>query len=514
MSRLLSFVLTAVLASGLVAAAPASYSASNSSATYSSSGSSASSYPASGTDTVSYSTSETSNASYSSSGTGIASFSTKGSSGSASGPTSVDSYSKSATPVSSTSSAAEASETVPLAPEDPNGVLWNTTTNTDPQPIRGQLGGTILAQQNIPLQEQNPDILAPPTTDHGLMHVLCPNVKWPFSLSPSRLYTGGYVRQQSIEQMPIAKSLAGVDMRLEPGAIRELHWHKVSEWAYSLQGYMQITSVDQDGRNFLGTVGPGDLWYFPPGIPHTLQATNVSEGGAEFLLIFDNGDFSDESTFSLTDWLAHTPKEVIAKNFGTSLSDWDKLPGQQLYIFPGEPPNPDATAPEDPQGQIPNPFIYKFSEVNATKLAGGAIKIADSRNFTVATTTSVAEVWVEPGGMRELHWHPTQDEWTYYISGSARVTEFATSATAQTFNYVPGDIGFVPAGYGHYVENIGNETLHYLEIFNSDRVVDVSLNQWLALTPPDIVKANLQISDEVINRLSKTKPYVVGATEV
>lgn len=67
---------------------------------------------------------------------------------------------------------------------------------------------------------------------------------------------------------------------------------------------MQITSVDQDGRNFLGTVvskpeiphhpsimlmrntykGPGDLWYFPPGIPHTLQATNISEGGAEFLL--------------------------------------------------------------------------------------------------------------------------------------------------------------------------------------------------------------------------------------
>lgn len=65
-----------------------------------------------------------------------------------------------------------------------------------------------------------------------------------------------------------------------------------------------------------------------------------------------------------------------------------------------EPPSPDAVAPEDPQGQIPNPFIYKFSEVNATKLAGGAIKIADSRNFTAATTTSVAEVWVEPGGMR------------------------------------------------------------------------------------------------------------------
>ncbi|TFY67066.1 hypothetical protein EVJ58_g1866 [Rhodofomes roseus] len=406
---------------------------------------------------------------------------------------------------SSVASAAEPSETVPLASDNPNGILWNTTTDKDPQPIRGQLGGDILAQQNVPLQEQNPDILAPPTTDENII----PNVKWPFSLSTMRLNTGGFARQQNINQMPIATSMAGVDMRLKPGAIRELHWHKTSEWAYVLSGYTQVSAVDQDGRNFVGTVGPGDLWYFPPGIPHSLQATNQTEGGSEFLLIFDNGDFSDDSTFLLTDWLAHTPKEVIAKNFGTNLAAWNDIPGQQLYIFPGEPPSPHAVAPEDPQGQVPNPYIYKLSEMGAEQLAGGALKIADSRNFTVSTTIALAEFWVEPGGMRELHWHPTQDEWTYYISGSARVTEFASSATAQTFNYVAGDIGFVPAAYGHYVENIGNETLHYLEIFNSDLVVD-----WLALTPPELVKEHLQISDETIDHLSKIKPYVVGATEV
>ncbi|KAH9928870.1 oxalate decarboxylase [Fomitopsis serialis] len=411
---------------------------------------------------------------------------------------------------SSVASAAEPSETVALASDNPNGILWNTTTDTNPQPIRGQLGGTILAQQNVPLQQQNPDLLAPPTTDQNTI----PNVKWPFSLSPTRLNTGGFARQQNINQMPVATSMAGVDMRLEPGAIRELHWHKTSEWAYVLSGYTQVSAVDQDGRNFVGTVGPGDLWYFPPGIPHSLQATNQTEGGSEFLLIFDNGDFSDGSTFLLTDWLAHTPKEVIAKNFGTSLAAWNDIPGEQLYIFPGESPSPDATAPEDPQGQVPNPYIYKLSQTNATQLAGGALKIADSRNFTVSTTIALAEVWVEPGGMRELHWHPTEDEWTYYISGSARVTEFASSSTAQTFNYVAGDIGFVPASYGHYVENIGNDTLHYLEIFNNNLVVDVSLNQWLALTPPALVKEHLQISDETIAHLSKIKPYVVGATEV
>ncbi|KAF8526080.1 RmlC-like cupin domain-containing protein [Hysterangium stoloniferum] len=64
---------------------------------------------------------------------------------------------------------------------------------------------------------------------------------------------------------------------------------------------------------------------------------------------------------------------------------------------------------------------------------------------------------------RELHWHPTQDEWTYFISGQARVTIFAANGNARTFNYQAGDVGYVPVANGHYVEHIGNETLHFLE---------------------------------------------------
>ncbi|KZT13247.1 oxalate decarboxylase [Laetiporus sulphureus 93-53] len=407
-------------------------------------------------------------------------------------------------------SAAEPSATVRLASDNANNVLWSTTSGGDPQPIRGSLGATILAQQNVDLDRQNPDALAPPTTDHGTI----PNIKWPFSLSPNRLQTGGWARQQNVQQMPIAKSMAGVDMRLEAGAIRELHWHKTSEWAYVMNGHMQVTAVDQLGRNFVGNVGPGDLWFFPPGIPHSLQATNETDEGAEFLLVFDNGEFSDDSTFLLTEWMAHTPKDIIAKNFGTSMQAFDRIPGEQLYIFPGIPPSPDASAVEDPQGQVPQSFTYKLSDVTPTQLAGGTVRYADSRTFTVATTTAVAELTVEPGGMRELHWHPTQDEWMYIISGTARVTEFAASATAQTYDFSAGDIGFVPATYGHYVENIGNSTLHYLEIFNTDIIQDISLNQWLALTPPELVKEHLQLSDETIAKLSKVKPVVVGPNSV
>ncbi|KAI0671693.1 oxalate decarboxylase [Trametes maxima] len=408
---------------------------------------------------------------------------------------------------SSTASSPPASATVAFASDDPNGPLWNEESKSTPEAIRDTFGSNILGPQNVPIALQNPDLLAPPTTDEGSVQ----NAKWPFTLSHNRLQTGGWARQQNVDVMPIAASMAGVNMRLEAGAVRELHWHKTAEWSYVIKGSVQVSSVNSDGQNYLGTASAGDLWYFPPGVPHSLQATDDDPDGSEFLLVFDDGAFSEDSTFLLTDWLAHVPKEVLAKNFKTNIAAFDHIPSRQLYIFPSAPPPDNAQAPSDPQGQVPSPFVFHMSKVNATSLDGGSVKIVDSTTFPVAQSIAVAEVTVEPGAMRELHWHPTQDEWTYYLEGNGRVTLFAAESNARTFNYDAGDVGFVPASFGHYVENTGNSTLRFLEIFNTDRYQDISLNQWLALTPPDLVKAHLDLDDETIAHLSKTKYTVVGA---
>ncbi|KAJ7146755.1 oxalate decarboxylase [Mycena epipterygia] len=435
---------------------------------------------------------------------------------------SVSSAASSSVPAASPpSSAAVPTATVPFASTDPNWPLWGLDSG-DPQPIRESYGATILGPDNIQIDQENPDLLAPPTTDSGSLS----NAKWPFSLSHNRLQTGGWARQENIGVMPMATSMASVNMRLEPGAIRELHWHSTSEWAYVLSGSTQVTAVDAEGRNFLATVGPGDLWFFPPGIPHSLQATNDSASGSEFILVFDDGAFSEDSTFLLTDWLAHVPAEVIQKNFQANAAAFSHIPAKELYIFPSSPPPIDAVAPLSPQGGVPNSFFFPMSKVNATQLSGGSVKIVDSTTFPVSTTIAAAEVTVEPGAIRELQWHPTMDEWSFFLEGQGRVTIFASQGNARTFNYQAGDIGFVPTAMGHYVENTGNtydysyhfnlfiharrRTLKYLEIFNTDRFQDISLNQWLALTPPALVKAHLQLSDETIASLSKTKPVVVG----
>jgi len=62
---------------------------------------------------------------------------------------------------------------------------------------------------------------------------------------------------------------------------------------------------------------------------------------------------------------------------------------------------------------------------------------------------------------------------------------------------------------GHYVENTGDAPLRFLEMFKSGYYADLSLNQWLALTPPDLLKAHLNLDSQVVDALRKQKAPVV-----
>jgi oxalate decarboxylase len=375
-----------------------------------------------------------------------------------------------------------------------------------PQPIRGDDGGTILGPRNISLERENPDLLISPRTDAGTI----PNLKFSFAAARNRLTPGGWAREVTIRELPVATTMSGVNMRLKPGGIRELHWHKEAEWAYMLAGRARLTAVDAQGRNFIDDVGVGDLWNFPAGIPHSIQGL---EEGCEFLLVFDDGNFSENETFLISDWFAHTPSAVLAKNFGVPEAAFANLPHDiehTRWILAGSIPGPLASdAVRSPAGAVPVAYSYRLLEQQPIEVRGGAVRIVDSRNFPAASTIAAALVDIEPGGMRELHWHPNTDEWQYFISGRARMTVFASGGKARTFDYQAGDVGYVPFAMGHYVENIGDEPVRFLEMFRSSCFADVSLNQWMALTTPELVRAHLNLDDATLAALSKQKPIIV-----
>ncbi len=378
-----------------------------------------------------------------------------------------------------------------------------TLTHQVPQPIKDGIGATDPGPRNVLLDQQNPSLLTPPDTDSGSM----PNLKFSFSSAHNRLNKGGWAREVTVRELPIATTLAGVNMRLTPGGVRELHWHKQAEWSYMLNGRARITAIDPNGRNFVDDVGESDLWYFPPGIPHSIQGL---EEGCEFLLVFDDGTFSENSTFLISDWFAHTPKDILAKNFGVSESDFADIPKQELYIFQSNVPGAlSSDHVSAPAGTVPQSFSHRLLAQEPLQAPGGTVRIADSTNFPVSTTIVAALVEVEPGAMREMHWHPTNDEWQYYIEGNGRMTVFASEGKARTFDYQAGDVGYVPFAMGHYIENTGTSTLRFLEMFKSDHYADVSLNQWMALTPPELVQAHLHLNQKVMEALKKEKRPVV-----
>ncbi|MEU1684054.1 oxalate decarboxylase family bicupin [Micromonospora sp. NPDC005707] len=372
-----------------------------------------------------------------------------------------------------------------------------------PQPVRGGAGGPDVGPRNVAVDRQSPDLLTPPATDSGTV----PNLRFSFSNSHTRIERGGWTREVTQRELPIATELAGVDMALEPGAYRELHWHKEAEWAYVLNGSCRIGAVDQEGRNFLDDVRQGDLWFFPKGIPHHIQALGE---GVEFLLVFDDGGFSENSTFLMSDFFARTPKSVLAKNFGWSVDQLSGLPEKEKYIFPGEVPPPlEQDRVVSPTGDVPRTFKHRLHAQAPQRFPGGTVRIVDSTNFAASTAICAAMVEIEPGGLRELHWHPTDDEWQYWISGRGRMGVFASSGVARTFDFQAGDVGYVPFAYGHYIENLGDEPLVFLEMFRKPRFEDISLAQWMANMPAEVIADTINLPREMIEALPREKRPVV-----
>src|SRR5580658_9792932 len=258
-------------------------------------------------------------------------------------------------------------------PDQPAEGAVNVTNHKaliDPGPQDPGLAGNEAAFQN------------PPATDVNGM----PQFWASFNLSPKRIQNGGWARQITVDDFKISTTIAGVNMRLGPNGVRELHWHQQAEWAVVTSGVCRITILDPDGRPEVDDVAEGGLWYFPAGLPHSLQG--LDPDGTEFVRAFDYGDSSEFNTLLLTDWIAHTPPEVLAKNFGLPEEAFKNIPVHNKWIYQSnvEQPAPPLAEVEaqmaSTAGKPPNPFVFsadQFKTIHETR--SGSVRLADSTNF-------------------------------------------------------------------------------------------------------------------------------------
>jgi oxalate decarboxylase len=336
-----------------------------------------------------------------------------------------------------------------------------------------------------------------------------PTFKFELEKSEGKVIGGSSGKEATVKQLPISKGIAGVSMRLEPGAMRELHWHATAaEWAFVIEGRVRTTVIDPKGRAETNDFEPGDIWYFPRGHGHMLEC--LGDKPAHFILIFDNGYFSEFGTFSITDWLGHTSKHLLAKNFGLPESAFEGFPKDEVYFARG--PIPPETIPSNLRGPLTSPpdthrYRMLSQEPHSIHMGGLEWRVGADR-FPVSKTVTGVILDLKPGGFRELHWHPTSDEWQYVIEGQVSVTLFGSHGRYRVEALNQGDVGYIPQGYGHSIENVGSKPSRVLIGFNTGHYEAIDLSTWVAGNPIDVLATNFGKPQSLFEKFPRDRVFI------
>ena len=337
-----------------------------------------------------------------------------------------------------------------------------------------------------------------------------PTFKFALEGSQGKVIGKSFGKEATVTQLPISKGIAGVSMRLEPGAMRELHWHATAaEWAFVMEGRVRTTVIDPQGYAETNDFDAGDVWYFPRGHGHMLQC--LGEQPCHFILIFDNGYFSEFGTFSITDWIGHAPKPLLAKNFGLPEAAFDAFPNDEVYFARG--PVPPEIPPAPLQGWKLPPETHKYRLLAQTPhgvYGGGREWRVDASRFPISKTISGVVLDLDPGALRELHWHPNADEWQYIIDGEVNVTLFGSHGRFRVETLEKGDVAYIPQGYGHSIENVGDKQSRILIGLNAGTYEAIDLSQWIAGNSADVLATNFGQPPDSFAKFPHFDVFVTG----
>jgi oxalate decarboxylase len=337
-----------------------------------------------------------------------------------------------------------------------------------------------------------------------------PTFKFALEKSEGKVIGKSSGKEATVEELPISKGIAGVSMRLEPGAMRELHWHATAaEWAFVIEGRVRTTVIDPRGYAETNDFEPGDVWYFPRGHGHMLQC--LGDKPAHFVLIFDNGYFSEFGTFSITDWIGHTSKALLAKNFGLPESAFASFPKDEVYFARGAVPPEQPTVPLQGWKLPPETHKYRLlAQPPHRVFKGGREWRVDANRFPISKTVTGVVLELEPGALRELHWHPNADEWQYVLEGRTSVTLFGSHGRYRIETLEQGDVAYIPQGYGHSVENVGDKAARVLIGLNSGTYETIDLSQWIAGNPADVLATNFGQPPELFAKFPHHDVFIAG----
>jgi oxalate decarboxylase len=330
-----------------------------------------------------------------------------------------------------------------------------------------------------------------------------PDFRFSLEGNVPKITSGCWAKEATIHQFPISKGTAGVHMFLDPGASRELHGHAIAaEWACVIDGRCQTVVLDPSWASEINNYEPGDLWFFPKGHGHSIQTSD--DKPCHFILLFDNGAFSEHGTFSITDWVDVSPKDMLALDFGLPKDALNAFPKGEAYIQAG-PVIPIAQALDAPWLKESTHKFRLLKDPRAVReFDGGTFQLATVDEWPVSKSMSGGVMTIRLGQMRKFHSNVNANEWHFYLKGKGQVALFGSGGRGKVAEFNPGDVAYIPQGFRHAIKNVGDEDLEIIQTWDNGKFEEIDLDAWIKASPNYLMSNNFAgVPAETIAKLKQ-----------
>lgn len=287
------------------------------------------------------------------------------------------------------------------------------------------------------------------------------------SLKPQDVSEGGYRIRATKSNFPALQGMSLYKLTLNPGAVREPHWHaNADELGYCLQGKALISIYGTGNARAHFLIEKGESFFIPSGSLHCIE--NVGEETVELMLQFSHEepeDFSLSATFGMfSDSVLGNTWHVPGQKFHSA-----KRSTKDVFIV-------EQTSPSKIPDEAHYPTPYQYSLEMASPLIsnkGGMARVAREDVWPILKRQALYSLILHGEGMREPHWHPETAELGYVEQGKGRMSIFSPSGKIDTYEMEKGDIYFIPKAYPHHIENLSDEDLHILIFFDRSMPADI-----------------------------------------
>lgn len=318
------------------------------------------------------------------------------------------------------------------------------------------------------------------------------------STPPQNVYPKGSRIDVNQSLFPALKNMALSLLTLNPEGFREPHWHpNAHELSYCLEGKAIMTIFSPGAGHDSFIIEPGCLAFVPMGYLHHIQ--NIGKETVKMLICFSHADPED---LNLSSAVGSMPPHALAATFNLESPFFKNLKASINPVFIAE--SDQTTETSFPLSWQVNRFKKNieafFPQIQSP---GGTVKLSNQSLMPTLEDLAMYSLRLEVKGVREPHWHPNTHELNYLIQGKARIILLSPQGEVDDFEMSAGDMSFLPKGYFHYIENIGEDLVRFAIFFNHVFPSDIGLSGCLGAYPNDLLSQLFKVSNSYFDRLPK-----------